>query len=265
MSRFRLQRLCLVARLHFRFMRAAYGRRCRNVINHGIVSSSARQFVFKFLSLSTAAVIALSLFGSTQTNPDDSNFTSARITTAREVRDVSDRYGDAALVFEPNQGQTSSNARFVSRAQGLSVVLGDREISLSTRRTYSPGSKASVAVRMTFPGATFLKMPMAFDKQAGISNYLLGNDPTKWRTGIPNYARVGYTGIYPGIDLIFYGNHRRLEHDFVVSPGADYRRIRVRLHGAEQLTVGDDGRLEVGTADGANLFQCPGSLSVSGE
>ncbi|MGH9431204.1 MAG: SBBP repeat-containing protein, partial [Terriglobia bacterium] len=55
----------------------------------------------------------------------------------------------------------------------------------------------------------------------GKSNYFIGNDPKKWRTNVPNYARVRYQNVYPGIDLVYYGNQGQLEYDFVVAPGAD--------------------------------------------
>jgi hypothetical protein len=56
----------------------------------------------------------------------------------------------------------------------------------------------------------------------GKANYFIGNDPKKWRTNISTYARVRYQDVYPGIDLIYYGNHAgQLEYDFVVAPGAD--------------------------------------------
>jgi hypothetical protein len=53
------------------------------------------------------------------------------------------------------------------------------------------------------------------DELAGTSNYFIGNDPAKWRTNVPTYAKVKYEGIYPGIDLVYYGNQRQLEYDFI--------------------------------------------------
>ena len=58
------------------------------------------------------------------------------------------------------------------------------------------------------------------DKLPGMSNYFIGSDPGKWRTNIANYGQVKFKGVYPGIDLVYYGNQRQLEYDFVVAPGA---------------------------------------------
>src|SRR5205814_2409450 len=81
------------------------------------------------------------------------------------------------------------------------------------------------------------------DELPGKSNYLLGNDPSRWRTNVPTYRKVKYQDAYPGIDLVFYGNQRQLEYDFVVAPGADPAAIRLAFHGARRLTVDRRGDL----------------------
>ena len=73
------------------------------------------------------------------------------------------------------------------------------------------------------------------DELAGTSNYFIGNDPAKWRTKVPTYAKVKYEGIYPGIDLVYYGNQRQLEYDFIVAPGADPHRIAFDVRGAKRI------------------------------
>ena len=55
--------------------------------------------------------------------------------------------------------------------------------------------------------------------------------------------------MYPGIDLIYYGNQRRLEYDFVVTPGADPNRIRFALQGSGQTTLSPNGDLVVQTTN----------------
>jgi len=89
----------------------------------------------------------------------------------------------------------------------------------------------------------------------GKVNYFHGKDSKQWRTNIPTYAKVKYENVYPGIDLVYYGNQRQLEHDFVVAPGADPKTIRLAFKGVEKLDIdpqgdlvlkaeGDDVRLE---------------------
>ena len=88
------------------------------------------------------------------------------------------------------------------------------------------------------------------EKLPGVSHYLSGRDPAKWRTNVPHYAKVRYEGVYPGIDLLYYGNQRQLEYDFVVSPGADPGRIRLRFEGAESLRLEPGGDLVFRLKDG---------------
>ena len=78
-------------------------------------------------------------------------------------------------------------------------------------------------------------------------NYFLGNDSTKWRTDVPNYQAIVFENIYAGIDLKYYGDGRKMEYDFVVSPGADPSQICMRYDGAKSLAVNDAGDLVVET------------------
>ncbi len=77
----------------------------------------------------------------------------------------------------------------------------------------------------------------------GKSHYFIGNDPKKWRTDVPQYARVEYKDVYPGVSLTYYGNQSQLEYDFVVSPGGDPRQIRLGIEGAEEIHVDGEGNL----------------------
>lgn len=72
---------------------------------------------------------------------------------------------------------------------------------------------------MKFVGANAEPQVLGVDELPGKSNYFIGNDPTKWRTNVPSYAKVKYMGVYPGVDLVYYGNQQHLEYDFVVAPG----------------------------------------------
>ena len=88
------------------------------------------------------------------------------------------------------------------------------------------------------------------DELSGKINYLIGKDSSKWRTAVAIYAKVRYEQVYPGIDLVYYGNQRQLEYDFVVAPGADPARIRLKLAGARKMYVNGQGQLVFQTAGG---------------
>ncbi len=85
---------------------------------------------------------------------------------------------------------------------------------------------APSVLRMKLVGANPAARVTGLDELPGKSNYFVGNDPKKWQTNIPNYAQVKYQDIYPGVDLVYYGNQRELEYDWVVEPGADPKAIR---------------------------------------
>jgi hypothetical protein len=96
---------------------------------------------------------------------------------------------------------------------------------------------------MRLDGANSSARVVGADELEGKVNYLVGNDPARWRTDVPTYARVRYASVYPGVDLVYYGNQRQLEYDFVVAPGADPRAVSLEFEGADGVTVDEAGDL----------------------
>ncbi|HET7751121.1 MAG TPA: SBBP repeat-containing protein, partial [Terriglobales bacterium] len=136
---------------------------------------------------------------------------------------------------------------FLSRGQGYSLFLTNNRAVLQVR-TPSPKPSASPTFRaLTLellganPGATIAPS----GRLPGVSNYLLGSNPSQWHTNVPHFARVHYRDIYPGVDLVYYGRQQQLEYDFVVAPNADPGHIRLHVQGAMALSVDDDGNLNL--------------------
>lgn len=121
---------------------------------------------------------------------------------------------------------------YVARAPGHILFLAAGKFTL-----VGAGRQLTVA----FEGASRGARGEALEVLPGRVNYLLGNDPRKWRTNVPGYAKVRYGGLYPGVDLVYYGNQGRLEFDFIVAPGADPSVIRLAVEGS--CTVDSDGDL----------------------
>lgn len=140
-------------------------------------------------------------------------------------------YGQLPLSFEPNQGQADARVNFLSRGPGYILFLTPREALLNLVGGKQPGSegRAQAAVRMQLLNADPKARLEGLEPLPGKSNYFVGSDPGNWRTNIANYAKVRQKSIWPGIDLIYYGNPRQLEYDFVVSPGADPEQIRLHF------------------------------------
>jgi uncharacterized repeat protein (TIGR01451 family) len=168
------------------------------------------------------------------------------------------------LMFEPNQGQANldpsdTRARFIARGSGYTLFLGTEGaiVSLrSTERDKAPKRGEFSSFQMKLARANPKASLTATDLLPAKSNYLLGNDPAKWRSGIPQYARVRYENIYPGISLVFYGNQGRLEYDLQVAPGADPAQAELEFDGAKSLEL-KDGALLVKGASGHARVEAP--------
>ena len=154
------------------------------------------------------------------------------------------------MTFERNDGQADVRVRFLSRGEGYTLFLTEHDAVLALR---AGGAPASV-LRMSLVGSDAAAPIVGEDGVASTSNYLIGNDPGRWRRHVPAYARVRYRHVYPGIDLVYYGPRRdRLEYDFVLAPAADPAAIALRFDGASSLTLNDAGDLIVGLGDGGTL------------
>jgi hypothetical protein len=162
-------------------------------------------------------------------------------------------YGKLSFGFAANLGQADSRVRFLAGGDGYRLFLTDAEAVLALVR---PGVvKSGPVLRMQFGRGAKPVSVRGLGELPGRANWLIGSDPGRWRTDIPLYARVHYADVYPGIDLVFHGEGGRLEYDFVLSPGADVRAIRIALEGAEKLTVDSHGDLLLSLPGGGTLRQ----------
>lgn len=132
------------------------------------------------------------------------------------------------LSFEENRGQTDSRVKYLARTGGWSLFLTSTEAALALRE--------GGPVRLSWTGGSTEPRIQGEEELPGKVNYLVG-DASRWRSGVPTYSRVRYSGIYPGIDLVFYGNGGRLEYDVIVAPGADPGTVRLGIAGADRLSV----------------------------
>jgi hypothetical protein len=158
-------------------------------------------------------------------------------------------YGNLPLSFVANTGHSDERVKFVARGQGYSLFLTPTEAVLALRASTADGDSSSV-VRMRLVGGNTQPQVTGLDPLPGRSNYFIGNDPARWQRDVANFAKVKYTGVYPGVDQIYYGNQRRLEYDFVVAPEADPGRITLAFEGVQALSVDADGNLVLQTRHG---------------
>ena len=131
-----------------------------------------------------------------------------------------------------------------------------------SRQSAAEAMIPEAALRMKLVGANPSAKVMGLGELPGKSNYFIGNDPNSWRTNVPNYARVKYKGVYPGVDLIYYGNQQQLEYDFVVSPGGDPRTIQLRFDGVDKLYLDAQGDLLLHVTGGDVIEHVPSMYQV---
>ena len=158
------------------------------------------------------------------------------------------------LRFEVNQGQTDSEVRFIARERDGIAYLTPGSATLQVTKplaqadskpdfrnaAYNPEGRMveSSFVRLKTVGANSNPRITGLEQLPGVTNYLIGNDPRKWRTNVAAYAKVKYEQVYQGIDLVYYGNDSgRLEYDFIVKPGANPDQIAVSIEGARSVEL----------------------------
>ncbi|MDH3584201.1 MAG: hypothetical protein OER86_08300, partial [Phycisphaerae bacterium] len=151
------------------------------------------------------------------------------------------------LAFEANEGQSDDAVDFLARGSGYNILLSDADAVL----TFGSGEDLT-SLRLDVVGADTSADAQGQDLLGGVSNYLIGNDPDDWVTGVEHVGRVVYEDVYAGIDLHYYGNQRRLEYDFVVDAGVATETIRLSFDGAEDVLIDESGGLLItmpGAAD----------------
>ena len=179
--------------------------------------------------------------------------------------------GRIPLLFEPNQGQAAPRFDFVAHGQGYNMALSPTRVDFRwntiRRDVREPKGLAahdrggSVAagggLALELVGANSKSRPVVSDAAPGVVNYLIGRDPAHWQIGLTPVSHVAYPGIYPGIDLVYYGRQQSLEYDFVVAPRANPRAIRLSFGGANSVAVDRTGDLVITGAQGTARWHAP--------
>jgi hypothetical protein len=140
--------------------------------------------------------------------------------------------------FEANRGQAGDEVKFISRGKGFTLLLTANEAVLSPR-----GGTGADALRLRLVGGRSEPHAAGIEELPGKVNYLLGNDPRSWRTGVPTYGKVRYEEVYPGVDLVYHTDQQAMEYDFIVAPAADPRLIRLAFGGAREARIDERGDL----------------------
>lgn len=178
--------------------------------------------------------------------------TQARLKTA---------FGKLPLSFEPNRGQTNAQVKFLSRTPGYTLFLTSTEAVMTLRKAQDGSrddkNQQSAVLRMKLSGANPEPKVEGVDQLPGRSHYLKGDDPREWRKDVPLYAKVRYTDVYAGVDMLYYGNQSQLEYDFIVAPFADPKVIALDFEGVDDLSLDAAGNLVLKTGAGDVIKHAP--------
>ena len=165
--------------------------------------------------------------------------------------------GHVPLYFEASVGQNGNDFQFFARGRGCNFFVAPTEALLTlTRVDAAPDSKrderadarrsglvVTHQLRFEFVGANRDARVSGAGELAGRANYFLGRDSAQWRTGVPLFGQVRVPEIYPGVDLVYYGNERRLKYDFLVAPKAAPENISIHFTGADHIRISPEGEL----------------------
>ena len=142
--------------------------------------------------------------------------------------------------FEPNVGQAAPVLKYIGHASGMRIGLLESDVVIDLASAQPTGA---AQVRLELVDANENPVLRAEQPQVGVSNFLVGNDPSRWKTGVRNYGAVRYQEVYPGVDLVVYGNGQHLEYDFVLAPHTDVGQIQLAFEGADRISVNESGDL----------------------
>jgi hypothetical protein len=176
-------------------------------------------------------------------------------------------YRNLPLTFEANLGQTDPRVRFLSRRGSYTLFLTANEAVIeSVQNPPRATSPERSRFAMTWMDANLESKAEGIGNVLSEINYLIGNDPERWRTGVPSYSKVRYRDVYPGVDLVYYSERGQLEYDLVLSPGARADGIRLKLDDAGKLHLTPSGDLILKPGPGEILLHKPVAYqpSVSG-
>lgn len=183
---------------------------------------------------------------------------------------VMENFSRLPLSFEPNRGQANAKVDFLTRGRGFEALLDNSGATLlfggAPQIAMQSGNHPAAAsvpperasrIKLSLLGGANASHPEAEGRLPGVVNYYRGNDSSKWRRNLPTYRRIKYAGVYPGVDLAYYGDRGSFEFDFDLQPGADARQIALALDGVAGAELGSDGNVIVKTGKGDLTLKRP--------
>ncbi|HEY1463463.1 MAG TPA: SBBP repeat-containing protein, partial [Terriglobales bacterium] len=200
----------------------------------------------------TALALGLTAVANAQSHHSQTSVPSNGADAAR----VRAAYAQLPLIFEQNQGQTDSQVKFLAHGNDYGLFLTRNAAVLSLQQTTAEKLQRAV-LNMQLVGANADSAIAGTDRLPGTSSYFIGNDPSMWHKNIPQYARVRYASVYPGVDLVYYGNQGKLEYDFHIAAQVDPSELKLHFAGSDNLKLVVNGDLVIATKAGDVHLHAP--------
>ena len=166
------------------------------------------------------------------------------------------------LHFARNDGQAPANVRFLAQGVGYTVALRDEDAVIALAGPGGGTSDEGRTVRVGLHRGATPRAATGLEQLPGRLNIIKGSDPARWQQDIPTFARVKYDEVYPGVDLVYYGNQRQLQYDFHVAAGADPSQIGLSVAGADRVDLDEAGNLQLHVGDRVLQQRKPFSYQV---
>ena len=228
------------------------------------ISRMSRLFVAATLMAgSPGLVCAAAIVSPASSNRSPRPFAHDRAASGANAR-IAGAFAGLPMYFEKNHGQTDASVKYFTRAAGYNMYLTGSEAVMVMAPAKAAKSQAPIVLRMKLNGADAKAAIKGLEMMPSRTSYFFGSNPAKWQVGVEQYARVRFSQVYPGIDMVYYGKQGHVEHDFIVAPGANVGRILVGFEGAQSLRLDAKGNLILNVAGGELSYQAPKLYQMRG-
>jgi len=204
-------------------------------------------FLILIISINSLSWLTdMNYVGATNGSTDDS-------IEAVDKETVAKSYADLPIYFIPNEEQLPDAVKYYSKGAGYSFYLTDDGVTYSfikekeEQKSAAASNYEGYSLKLNFLGRNPNTKIVGAKKLEGRVNYFIGDDASKWKTNIPVYEGAIYKDLYQGIDLAYKGSERIIKYEYKVSPGADYKDIRMSYSGVDSLKLSSSGNLLIHT------------------
>jgi hypothetical protein len=189
-------------------------------------------------------------------------------------------FRELPLAFIPNAGQVDSRvcyhvngsgSRVFFTPEGAVFSLMERPLHSASHKRYAnkigdafaeeEQALQGFALFLSFIGANST-IPEGRNEGAGKVSYFISNDSDRWHAELPTFEEIIYRGLWPKADLVFKGKGGRIKYEFLIQPGADINSVKLAYRGADDVSLDEQGNLQILTPFGILTDEKPASYQL---